>query len=131
MNENHRERLERLSKDLYYYGHGVGQGVQEIDDALIEMGYAKLEPTTEDDPLHEYCPHLVVITDAGRAALDQGRELATALEKMVSLWMRKTEECPHCGAHVESMEQVGRCVYSRPCGCRQLQGRVPKEWGGK
>ena len=26
--------------------------------------------------------------------------------------------CPHCGATITAMEQVGRCSYMRPCGHR-------------
>lgn len=50
------------------------------------------------------------------------------LTRMVSLWSRKSETCPHCGAHVEAMVEIGRCVYSRPCGCRQYQGKLDAAW---
>lgn len=29
---------------------------------------------------------------------------------------------------VETLGQVGRCIYARPCGCRIMQGRVPEVW---
>lgn len=32
--------------------------------------------------------------------------------------------CPYCQTKIEQKEQVGRCVYARPCGCRLYQGRV-------
>ena len=58
-------------------------------------------------------------------------EASNIFKAMIDFWNRKTEDCPHCGEHVESMEQVGRCVYSRPCGCRQFQGLVPEKWKEK
>lgn len=32
--------------------------------------------------------------------------------------------CPHCGQAIARYEQVGRCVYGRPCGCRLYQGKL-------
>lgn len=32
--------------------------------------------------------------------------------------------CPHCGADVLKRQQVGRCVYARPCGHRLYQGTL-------
>lgn len=36
-------------------------------------------------------------------------------------------KCPTCGAVVQEEEQVGRCVYARPCGHRLYQGKAPQE----
>ena len=33
--------------------------------------------------------------------------------------------CPHCGAEIEELKQVGRSVYGS-CGCRLYQGFVPQ-----
>lgn len=41
---------------------------------------------------------------------------------------RESEDCQNCGNHVGQLEQVGRCVYARPCGCRIWQGTVPEAW---
>lgn len=44
----------------------------------------------------------------------------------------KRGECAECGAKVASVEQVGRCVYARPCGHRIGQGdakQVAKSFG--
>lgn len=35
--------------------------------------------------------------------------------------------CPHCHKPIEKYEQVGRCVYGRPCGHRLYQGKVPRK----
>lgn len=35
--------------------------------------------------------------------------------------------CHVCRQKVERKEQVGRCVYARPCGHRLYQGTLPKE----
>lgn len=62
-------RLSRLTVS-FYYGHGVGEGIQEIDDHLVEKGLATLTATPDSDPLYEYCPHLVSISEVGRKALE-------------------------------------------------------------
>jgi hypothetical protein len=36
----------------------------------------------------------------------------------------RTGICPHCDLTVEKEEQVGHCVYARPCGHRLYQGTV-------
>jgi hypothetical protein len=59
---------------------------------------------------------------------EEDRKVEEFLSKMTAFESRTTEACPHCGQHVDALEQVGRCVYSRPCGCRQWQGRVPAVW---
>jgi hypothetical protein len=32
--------------------------------------------------------------------------------------------CFVCGEKVSAVEQVGRCIYAKPCGHRQGQGKV-------
>lgn len=59
---------------------------------------------------------------------EEERQVTEALKKYEALWTRESEDCPQCGAHVDAMEQVGRCVYSRPCNCRQGQGRLHAAW---
>jgi hypothetical protein len=54
--------------------------------------------------------------------------ITSFIRKLNILLSRESEECPHCGAHVEALEQVGRSVYAFPCGCRQGQGNVPEVW---
>jgi hypothetical protein len=57
------------------------------------------------------------------AELDQQeREKQEGLRRFLQALAEGT--CPHCGATVERREQVGRCVYGRPCGHRLYQGRV-------
>ncbi len=67
------------------------------------------------------------------AALDNVEQQADAvvisfIRKFNALSSRESEECLHCGAHVEMLEQVGRSVYARPCECKQFQGNVPEAW---
>lgn len=50
------------------------------------------------------------------------------IRKLNSLYARHSEICPYCGEHVDALQQVGRCVYTRPCGCRIGQGIVPEVW---
>lgn len=49
------------------------------------------------------------------------------VESLVAILSGKSTTCLRCGANVERFEQVGRCVYARPCGCRQYQGKAPKQ----
>lgn len=35
--------------------------------------------------------------------------------------------CIHCGEDIDELEQIGRCVYARPCGHRQFQGFLRKK----
>jgi hypothetical protein len=35
--------------------------------------------------------------------------------------------CPHCKASIQEKKQIGRCVYSYPCGHRLYQGTLPKQ----
>lgn len=55
-------------------------------------------------------------------------QIRAAVNNLVGFETRATENCPHCGAHVDSLSQVGRCVYSAPCGCRLWQGKIPAAW---
>lgn len=43
----------------------------------------------------------------------------------------QTDTCWHCKGKVEEVEQIGNCVYARPCGCRAYQGKVTKAWKQK
>lgn len=62
---------------------------------------------------------------------DTEKVVAEFLEKLTKFSSRKSDACPHCGQQVKALEQIGRCVYSRPCGCRIWQGRIPEAWRKK
>jgi len=51
-----------------------------------------------------------------------------ALVAMANLMSRESDTCPRCGQTLTGMEQIGRCVYGKPCGCRLWQGEVPEAW---
>lgn len=38
--------------------------------------------------------------------------------------MAEGKNCPHCHTPIEAREQVGRCIYLQPCGCRLGQGSL-------
>lgn len=59
---------------------------------------------------------------------EREREVAAIMEKFLAFEQKRSTACPHCGVHVEQLEQVGRCVYSKPCGHRLWQGRIPAAW---
>jgi hypothetical protein len=54
--------------------------------------------------------------------------LVQAMNKMAALIGRESDECFRCGRTVSALEQIGRSVYARPCGCRLWQGNVPEAW---
>lgn len=53
-------------------------------------------------------------------------EVSEHIRKYLDLMYNGFPECPHCGAKVERKEQVGRCVYAKPCGHRLYQGSLPE-----
>ena len=64
-----------------------------------------------------------------QAEIDKVTETLAAFAKKVdAFWVRETEICPHCDETVSEAEQIGRCVYARPCGCRVGQGRLHENW---
>lgn len=64
-----RERLEMLAKVRFYYNCGCHDSIREMDDLLIEDGYAVLVPADANDPLKDHCPQMIELTAAGYAAL--------------------------------------------------------------
>lgn len=54
--------------------------------------------------------------------------IAELLGPIMTFLDRTTEDCPHCGNHATSCEQVGRSIYARPCGCRVVQGHLHENW---
>ena len=56
------------------------------------------------------------------------RSIRDSLEAMASFQNRKTDQCIVCGQPITAMEQVRRCVYAKPCGCRLWQGAIPDAW---
>lgn len=72
------------------------------------------------------CPSFVAYTDEEIQAREDGHK--KVMQSLNDLGARKSETCFRCGKQVKSMQQVGRCVYARPCNCRLWQGQVPKVW---
>lgn len=50
-------------------------------------------------------------------------EVYEQLISMIEISQGNYDICPHCGAEIEEMKQVGRSVYGS-CGCRLYQGFV-------
>lgn len=74
---------------------------------------------------HNECPSFAGYT---QAEIDEDNQfVARFLVKLAALTGGEGERCIHCDAPLEKLEQVGRCVYARPCGCRQYQGTLPKK----
>jgi hypothetical protein len=68
------------------------------------------------------CADFCLPTVAERAA-DKAR-----VDQATHAWLREAGtrqahgQCVHCGVALTGKRQVGRCIYSEPCGCRQGQG---------
>lgn len=71
-------------------------------------------------PCATICEQVSLLTDEEQAAED--REFAAACDKVIA--GLAAGKCPDCGAGVDRREQVGKCVYARPCGHRLGQGRA-------
>lgn len=64
-----------------------------------------------------------------RAQLAEATAAATeSMKRLAGLMSGESRECLECHEPITALEQVGRCVYARPCGCRQYQGTVPDAW---
>jgi hypothetical protein len=62
---------------------------------------------------------------------EEDKAIAAFLNRLSDLCSGKSDICIHCQKQVNKLEQVGRCVYASPCGCRQYQGTVPERWKPK
>lgn len=61
---------------------------------------------------------------------DDAQEMAIEafISRVTAFQCRETENCPHCGTRVVSMQQIGSCTYAFPCECRLWQGPIPPAW---
>lgn len=59
---------------------------------------------------------------------EEKRQLAAWFTRFAAFESGESDACPQCGETVESAEEIGRCVYARPCGCRVFQGELPERW---
>lgn len=62
---------------------------------------------------------------------EEKKALAAWVTQFARLLQGESDTCLHCGATITGMQQIGRCVYASPCGCRQYQGKLPEKWKGK
>lgn len=52
----------------------------------------------------------------------QEDEIAQLIEQVIN--RRANWICIHCATPMTAEQQIGRCVYAVPCGCRQSQGKA-------
>lgn len=89
------------------------------------VAYRRELPCLKESPSEptrcDICPSVEYLTE------EQARAKADAtLERLHERLKREADGCcPECDQKVEQKVQVGRCVYGRPCGHRQYQGRLP------
>lgn len=66
------------------------------------------------------------IDDADFEVLMQ--DIKAHMQHFTAFQKRETDICPNCDKAVTALEQIGRCVYAEPCGCRLWQGTIPEAW---
>lgn len=69
--------------------------------------------------------------EVGPKTPEQEAELKVVLqfvELLQEVARREHDTCPYCTTPIDILQQVGRSVYARPCGCRLWQGYVPEAW---
>ena len=78
---------------------------------------------------HHECPAFAGYT--AEEIAEDDRAIADFIVRLAAQHSGQSDKCVHCEKPIEKLEQVGRCVYARPCGCRQFQGKVPAAWKAK
>ncbi len=116
----------------FYPSHGLafndhceaGVEMANVRDASVPHRYPCFDPSVA-----RLCPHHQPYTAEENAAMDQAvAEVIKRLDGVMG-WTKVGEEesdaapmmCLVCGYDIDSLDQVGACVYARPCGCRQGQ----------
>ncbi len=63
---------------------------------------------------------------------DEAEERERHHAAVVKAFLEKMESdiCHVCDIPITQYEQIGRCVYAKPCNHRQYQGTIPKEKRG-
>lgn len=69
---------------------------------------------------HTVCHRAEFLTD------EQAKNEADETRGMLDAFFSKIESgiCPHCDTEIKARQQVGRCAYAEPCGCRLYQGKA-------
>ena len=101
----------------------VGIAYDSVSDTTL--AFPDHLPCLSPDQRHR-CSHFAAYTDAECQAHEAAHN--AVMNEIATFERRETENCLACHRHVDRLEQVGRCVYARPCGCRQWQGYVPEVW---
>lgn len=82
--------------------------------------------------IRHLCPLWQPETEEQLKALEAANiEMGKFIENFAAMLKGENKNCLHCGQAVEKLKKDGRCVYARPCGCRQYQGEVPESWEGE
>ncbi len=96
--------------------------VKDKRDVGVVRGLARF-PCFKNSNCAERCPSASFLSEE-EIAVEKERSNQAIAQFLKELTEGKT--CPHCHRPIEKRYQVGRCVYAKPCGCRQYQGTVPK-----
>ncbi|SRR6266568_971985 len=88
-----------------------------------ENGPGYMWPCFKDQGCTERCGHASFLSPEEVA--EKEREASEALQRYLT--NMANDICPQCERPIEEKKQVGRCVYSWPCGHRLYQGTLPKK----
>lgn len=96
--------------------------VKDKRDRGVACGLARF-PCFKDSNCAECCTTASFLSEEEiRAEEERSNQAIAAFLKELN----EGKTCPHCHRTIEKRYQVGRCVYAKPCGCRQYQGVVSK-----
>lgn len=110
----------------HYHGMHLGK---QCDAGILYEGVRS--DRQEHHPDGDYPCYNPKIKTCDHAVYPTTEEIA-AHETKIAQWLTPFQTdldndiCPHCKTPIQHWQQVGRCVYAEPCGCRLYQGRVPK-----
>lgn len=104
------------------------QAMSDHDKCKIGIEYKSLQVNRTTDGVgfpcwHEKykgCPSAIYPTPEEKAEDDR------RLSEWLASFQTKLDNniCPHCDQPIGNKQQVGRCVYAYPCGCRLYQGKL-------
>ena len=121
---NHKSLAEQIGNWCRHF-NGIDRGtckagVRYIDIKGVEVA-SRTYPCFKDNNCADRCPSASFLS-AQEVVEEVKRSQEIAARFLTELAEGKT--CPHCHAPITKRYQVGRCVYAKPCGHRQYQGKL-------
>lgn len=98
----------------------AGIRYEDVRDGLAHKTY----PCFKENGRADQCPSASFLSEQ---EVDAEMERIAIAAGAFFTKLAEGKVCPHCNAPIAKRLQVGRCVYARPCGHRQYQGKLPDE----